>query len=165
MRRLDRDNSANDFVIEKCIADSQVLRIGMATDDLPYIVPLCFGYERIEDRRVFYFHKNRNGLLHELIEKNPHCSFELEGSSSLFMDEAKRTCNMDYASIIGRGVVSLVDGDDERKRALDLLMEHYGRGDFQYDVRGMSAILVFRLEVESLTCKATRGWKEKMGCL
>ena len=162
MRRLDRDCSADDSVIEKCIQDSQVLRICMNTDSLPYIVPLCFGYEKVDGRRIFYFHKNRNGLLHELIEKNPHCSFELEGSLSLFMDEAKRTCNMDYASIIGRGVVSLVDGDDERKRALDLLMEHYGRGDFQYDVRGMSAILVFRMEVESLTCKATRGWKEKM---
>ena len=80
------------------------------------------------------------------------------------MDEVKRTCNMDYASIIGDGTISLVEGDEERKRTIDLLMDHYGRGDFGYDERLMSAILVFRLKVDSLTCKATRGWKEKMGC-
>lgn len=164
MRRLDRDCSADDSVIEKCIQDSQVLRICMNTDGLPYIVPLCFGYERVDGRRIFYFHKNRRGLLYELIEKDPRCSFELEGEHSLFMDEVKGTCNMDYASIIGDGTISLVEGDEERKRTIDLLMDHYGRGDFGYDERLMSAILVFRLEVDSLTCKATRGWKEKMGC-
>ena len=164
LRRLDRDCSADDSVIEKCIQDSHVLRICMNTDSLPYIVPLCFGYEKVDGRRIFYFHKNRRGLLYELIEKDPRCSFELEGEHSLFMDEVKRTCNMDYASIIGYGTISLVEGDEERKRTIDLLMDHYDRGDFGYDERLMSAILVFRLEVDSLTCKATRGWKEKMGC-
>lgn len=167
MRRIDRDFSDNDNVIEACINNSQVIRLSVNDGEVPYIIPLCFGYERKKDgRRFFYFHKNRNGKLYELIGKNEGiCSFELEGESSLFLDDVKMTCNMDYASIIGKGRLSLVEGEEEKIRLLDNLMEHYGHKDFQYNKAAMNVILVYSLEVKELTCKATRGWREKHNCL
>ena len=178
MRRIDRDSSADERVIEECIRDSQVIRLALDDGDSPYIVPLCFGYEKKDGKRFFYIHKNRHGHLAELIGMNGMCTFELEGSSRLFLDHEKGTCNMDYASIIGHGKIDIVDDeaererclvllmdhidivDDEaeRERCLVLLMDHYGRGDFDFDRRAMKAILVYRIEVTGLTCKATRGW-------
>ena len=165
MRRIDRDSSADERVIEECIRDSQVIRLALNDGDSPYIVPLCFGYEKKDDKRFFYIHKNRHGHLAELIGMNGMCTFELEGSSRLFLDHEKGTCNMDYASIIGHGKIDIVDDEAERERCLVLLMDHYGRGDFDFDRRAMKAILVYRIEVTGLTCKATRGWKEVHGCL
>ena len=88
---------------------------------------------------------------------------KIDSSGDIASDKTVRAYEL-YESKRYNDAISLVEGDEERKRTIDLLMDHYGRGDFGYDERLMSAILVFRLEVDRLTCKATRGWKEKMGC-
>lgn len=164
MRRLDRDNSTNEAVIGKCIEESQVIRLALNDETSPYVIPLCFGHEVIDGRRFFYFHKNRDGRLARMLESCPVCTFELEGDTRLFLDWEKMMCNMDYCSVIGRGRVSLIETEAERDHAMDVLMAHYGRGDFAYDKRAMKAILMYRLEADELTCKATRGWRTQRGC-
>ena len=73
MRRTDKeitDREAIDGIIGGC----QVLRLGLAQDDVPYIVPLSFGY----DGSAFYFHTALAGRKLEMIGANPRVCFELE---------------------------------------------------------------------------------------
>ena len=160
MRRIDRDCSDNEKVVEMCISQAEVIRIALNDESFPYVLPLCFGYEKKDGERFFYIHKNRNGKFYELCEKDSSCSFELEGVNELFLDEEKGTCNMNFCSVLGTGRLELVTSDAERLKALNLIMAHYDRADFDWDRRAMTAILVYRLSVSSLTCKATKGWRD-----
>ena len=161
MRRTDRDCTDNPEIVRRCLKQGQVLNIAVNTDSVPYILPLCFAEEEIDGRFVFYFHKAKDGTLNNLIKKECTCSFSVTGRSTLFMDEDKRTCNMNYASFIGRGRVSLVGSEDERNKAVRLIMEHYDRGAFSLDMRAMSAILIYRIDVDEYTVKATKGWRDE----
>ncbi len=165
MRRSDRDVSSEPDAVRKCIRQSQVLSIALNADSVPYIIPLCFGEEEKDGKHFFYFHKAKDGTLNRLIGRQCSCTFSLIGNSSLFMDERKRTCNMNYASFIGKGIVYLVDDETERKKGVELIMKHYEREGFDLDMRAMSAILVYRIETEVFSVKATKGWKEENGCL
>ena len=161
MRIIDRDCTSNHEIVRRCLKQAQLLNIAVNTDTVPYIIPLCFGEEEKDGRFVFYFHKAREGTLNSLIKKECPCSFSITGRCSLFMDEEKRTCNMNYASFIGKGRVSLVESEDERNKAVRLIMEHYDRGTFNLDMRAMSAILIYRIDTDEYTVKATKGWRDE----
>ena len=67
---------------------------------------------------------------------------------------------MNFCSVLGTGRLELVTSDEERLKALNLIMAQYDRADFDWDRRAMTAILVYKLSVSSLTCKATKGWRD-----
>ena len=160
MRRLDRDCTGDKGLIMRCLAESQVLHLAAKCDGAPYIIPLCFGWEEVDGKTVFYIHKNRGGLFEELVKADPCVGFELDGRCSTWLDYEKKMCNMDYASIVGHGRIRVVGGEDERLHGMDLIMRQYGHGDFEYERRAMAAINIWALDVEELTMKATKGWRE-----
>lgn len=61
---------------------------------------------------------------------------------------------MNYASVAGSGVISFVVDPAEKKKGLDLLMEHYaGTRAFPYDERVFAVTEVLKLEVRDFTAK------------
>jgi len=73
MRRKDREITDNSE-IEKIIGKAICCRIGLVDNDEPYIVPVCFGYER----NTIYFHSALEGRKVELIKKNNKVCFEID---------------------------------------------------------------------------------------
>ena len=55
MRRKDREVTELETVKE-IIRQCDVLRLGLADGDYPYIVPMNFGWEEKEGRLYFYLH-------------------------------------------------------------------------------------------------------------
>ena len=71
MRRQEReisDRAAIDAIIRAC----QVCRLGMVDGDLPYIVPMSFGY----DGRALYFHCATQGRKLDVLRRRPRVCFE-----------------------------------------------------------------------------------------
>ena len=55
MRRNDR--TVNDLdMIKNLVSKCQVVRIAMCKDNVPYLVPLNYGYEFNEDELILYCH-------------------------------------------------------------------------------------------------------------
>ena len=70
MRRKDREITSFDEQL-KIIDQCDVVRLGLVDDDgYPYILPLNFGYEVIDNELVLYFHGALEGYKYELIDKN-----------------------------------------------------------------------------------------------
>ena len=66
MRRKDREITSFDEQL-KIIDQCDVVRLGLVDDDgYPYILPLNFGYEVIDDDLVLYFHGALEGYKYEL---------------------------------------------------------------------------------------------------
>ena len=151
LRRSDRE--ITDFgeqveIIKKC----DVCRIALYDEEYPYILPLNFGAEIKDDNVVLYFHGALEGKKYELIKNNPKASFEMDCGHRLITDDDKMSCTMEYESIIGQGVMEILS-EDEKIKALDILMKHYHKEDFDYNKSVVPQTNVFKLTVEKMTGK------------
>ena len=130
MRRIDREIKDMDKIIE-ILDNAKVIRISMFDDIYPYIVPLCFGYEIINDEINIYFHSANEGLKLDLLKKNNHIAFEVDKFVKTEIMHYGITAR--YRSVIGFGNASFIDNDIDKKHALDLIVKHYGYKDYNLD--------------------------------
>ncbi len=151
MRRKDReitDRQEMLAVIKRC----DVCRLAWNDDGYPYILPLNFGLDVTADRVEFYFHGADEGYKYQLMKRDSRVSFEMDCSHRLVTDEARGHCTMEYESIIGRGRIEIVP-DEEKRRALDIIMAQYHKETFAYDTAAIPRTTVYKLVVESMTGK------------
>lgn len=142
-------------MIDQMILSCDCCRLGLADGMRPYIVPVNFGYVREEGRPVFYFHGSRLGRKMDLIRRNGCAGFELDTNHMLH--ESDRACGYSYRyqSVIGAGNVSEITDREEKRRALQYIMEHYsGKSDWNFDDKALDATAVIRLEADEMACKA-----------
>lgn len=50
--------------------------------------------------------------------------------------------------------MEVVEDPEEKKKGLDAVMNHYGRGEWHYDAELMRRVAVFKIRVLHLSCKA-----------
>lgn len=151
MRRSDRQiTDFNDIVavMEKC----DVCRLGINAPDYPYILPLNYGMTVDDGVVTLYFHGADTGLKYELIAKDNRVSFEMDRAHKLVTSNDKGSCTMEYESVMGYGHIEIVD-DDEKVNALNILMEHYHKETFEYNMAVVPQTTVMKLTVEGMTGK------------
>ena len=79
MRRQDR--RVTDIEEIKGILNStRIIHLGMMDGDYPYVVPLHFGFEFIDEVLYIYVHGHYEGKKFDLIKANPHVFIEIDGS-------------------------------------------------------------------------------------
>lgn len=154
MRRGDRE--ITDFqeqiaIMEKC----GVCRLALNAREVPYIVPLNFGMEVKGAQVMLYFHSAAEGTKLELINMDNRVSFEMDCGHELILDEEKQTCSMAYESIVGRGLIEMVP-EEEKMRALELLMAHYHQEEFPFNPAAIPRTAVYKLTVSEMTGKRRR---------
>ena len=150
MRRSQNEITDRQEILD-IIQECDVIRVGMSVDDVPYIVPMNFGY----DKDVFYFHGAREGRKIDMIHKNPKVCFEMDKDHRLIGD-SDRACDwtMKYSCVMGTGTMAIVEEWDEKRKALNLLMAHYGGKDhYEYKDAMLERIGILKLTVESMTGK------------
>lgn len=90
MRRKDRE-VIKDEEIDKIISNCYCCRLGFQDEGNIYMVPLSFGYEKNNGRRIFYFHSAKEGRKIDLIRKNHYAGFELDTNYKL--KEGTKACS------------------------------------------------------------------------
>ena len=154
MRRRDREVTDREQM-EAYLKETDICRVGFAVDGVPYIVPMNFGYQA----GCFYFHCAREGRKIDMMEQNPQVCFELECRREIVTGEQACDWSMRYISIMGTGVLSIVEDHMEKKEGLDILMRHHGYSDsgpIAYGEKMLEHIYVLKLTVNEMTCKKSR---------
>lgn len=98
--------------IEQFLVCARVGRLGISTENGPYVVPVGFVYS---DGKVF-FHTCSKGLKMDCLKKNPNVCFEV--------DEALSDATM-FKSVILFGTVEVVDDKKEMIPYLQKLIDKY----------------------------------------
>ncbi|MCC8025572.1 MAG: pyridoxamine 5'-phosphate oxidase family protein [Clostridium sp.] len=153
MRRNDREITEGP-VIDQVIRSCDCCRLGFPEGGGSYIVPLNFGFTMEEGRRVLYFHGAKEGKKIRLIRELPHVGFEMDTNHKV--NEAETACGYSFRfqSIIGQGHVCLVENLDEKRKALQIIMEHYSsKRDWQFPEAAVEQTAVIKLVVTELACK------------
>ncbi|MCL2051895.1 MAG: pyridoxamine 5'-phosphate oxidase family protein [Lachnospiraceae bacterium] len=153
MRRSDReitDKAEILKIIEKC----DVCRLAFADNDIPYIVPVNFGFEHTNGRLILYFHGANEGKKHDIIAKNPIACFEMDCSHRLIEAEEAAGYTMEYESVIGNGKISYITEKSEKIGALKLLMKQYAKEKiFSFPDHVIDSVTVFKLDALEFTDK------------
>ncbi len=148
MRRKEREIT-DPKVLESIINRANVCRLAMCEGDVPYIVPLCFGYER----GALYFHSATEGRKLDILQKNPRVSFEMDVDSELVRTGDR--CTMKYRSIIGSGNASLIEALEDKRNALDLIMMHYHQEPIVCPEPVLMNVAIIKVEIEEMTGKTS----------
>lgn len=120
-------------VIKEFIEASQVLRIAINGEEYPYVVPVNFGYEWIEEQLILYVHGANVGKKVSMIEKNPKVAIEMDGSHQLIKGNMNAASySYAYQSLIGFGKAEVIEDLEEKRQALHLLMAHAAK-DHPFD--------------------------------
>ncbi len=150
MRRKDKeidDRREIDAIIDR----AEVCRLALARDNVPYVVPLCFGY----DGRFLYFHSARTGMKIDILRKNPRACFEITPPDTEAKgDGPAGNRTMQYKSVIGFGTASFLEDLDSRREGLAVIFKHYAPGQpFQTEDNDIVKTAVICVDIVSITGK------------
>ena len=154
MRRNDRQ--ITDFIeIVEVIKRCDVCRIAFNDAGYPYMIPLNFGMKMEGEQIILYFHGAGEGKKYELLGRDNRVSFEMDCSHKLVADREGCRCTMGYESIVGRGRMEIVEGE-EKQEALRALMRQYHEEEFPFRQEVAELTTVMKLTVEDVTGKRNR---------
>jgi len=135
--------------IERIIGKAICCRIGLVDNGEPYIVAVCFGYER----NALYFHGALEGRKVELIKKNNKVCFEIDTDVEVVKTEDPCSWTMKYRSVIGVGRAYVLKSYEEKTHGLRLIMKQYSEDEFSFPKSKLDSVLVVRVNIESITGK------------
>jgi len=148
MRRHDKEITDR-AQIDDIILRSQVCRIGLCDDGIPYIVPMCFGY----DGNTIYLHCAQEGRKINCLEKNHAVCFEFDIDQEVKKADNPCSFSMRYRSVIGYGDASFVTDKEMKHKALGIIMKQYDRGSFIFSDESLEKILVIGIDIAEITGK------------
>ncbi len=152
MRRHDQEITDR-AAIESILEEALVLRIGLVDDDMPYVVPVCFGYRD----NCLYIHSAQAGRKIEILKKNNWVCFETEVGVEVVPGDPACKWTVRYRSVIGMGTARIVEDPQEKIKALEIIMEHYSGGtghEYHEAVLGIAAVI--RIDVTGMTGKKSK---------
>jgi nitroimidazol reductase NimA-like FMN-containing flavoprotein (pyridoxamine 5'-phosphate oxidase superfamily) len=124
MRRAESEITAP-AQLEKILTQARVLFLSLRDAQAPYVVPVCFGWEK----DTLYVHSALTGAKIDLIRADPSVGFS--ACTEITLTPGATACNfsLQAESIAGTGRARILADDKERTRGLDLIMRHYSEGD------------------------------------
>ena len=149
-----RELQVTDLNEIKAILDTaKVLRLGLAVNNEPYIVPMNYGYTLEEGKLTFYLHGAQRGKKLDMIRANPRVFVELDCNLAPFESEKPCQYGLSYSSIMARGTACIVEDVEEKMEALTILMKTQTGKDFSFNERLVSMVAVIRVDVSEYTAK------------
>ena len=154
MRRRDRELSDTNeklAILHTC----KVCRIGLSDNNMPYIVPLNYGYTFENNIVTLFFHSAMEGKKLDILKRNNNACFEVDCDTALI--ESADPCAYGYAykSIIGFGKIIMLERLDEKKHGLQVIMKHQTEKDTVYDFSDeqVQKVCVYKMIVDEYTGK------------
>ena len=139
--------------IRRILDTAGVVRVGLAVNNEPYIVPMNYGYTMEEGKLTLYLHSALQGKKLDMIRANPNVFVEMDCDQVPFVGKVPCQYGLSYSSIMGRGTAHIVEDVEEKKQAMSILMKTQTGKDFTFEDRLVSIVAVIRVDVEEYTAK------------
>jgi len=154
MRRTDRQvTDINE--IKKILDECYVCRVALLDKDMPYIIPLNYGYSEKEGKFEFYFHCAKEGKKLDLINENNNACFEIDGCHEFIEKEIDCQCGMAYKSVVAKGKAYIINDEKEQMEALHAIIYRCRGGCDTYNVaeKQLESIVIFKIVADEITAK------------
>ena len=157
MRREEKEIREIDQ-ISKVIKKCQVCRLGLSQDNVPYIVPLSFGY----DGTTIYFHTAKKGRKIEILAVNNNVCFEFESGVEVVQDKAS-PCKWSFSfqSVIGFGTAIELSSHAEKIKGLTEIMSQYSNKKWIFENMSLDNLRVWAINIKSMTGKQSMDYAQR----
>lgn len=150
MNRKDRAITDQTDCIQ-LLSRCDTLRLGLWDGTMPYVVPISFGMEVIDDQVILYFHGAARGKKVDCLTQHPQVC--VEGDIFYKVEPTQMGITTRYESVIGFGTAQKVEGD-EKIHSLKVMLERYHSADYPVErCRGLTHTAVYKITLDSLTGK------------
>jgi uncharacterized protein len=139
-------------IIESIILKAKICRLGLADGDQPYVIPMSFGYRD----NALYFHTGKKGKKMEILQKNNRVCFEMEVDLEIVPADNPCKWNMCYRSVVGNGRAVILEDPGEKRKALDVIVTHYGGAPVVYDEKRVNGLAVIKVDIDRMTGKESK---------
>ena len=139
--------------IRAILDTAKVLRLGLAVNNEPYVVPMNYGYTMEEGRLTLYLHSAVRGKKLDMLRANPNVFFELDCDLKPFDGVKPCQYGLSYSSIMGRGEAVLVEDAEEKMKAMTVRLKPQTGRDFSFNEELVSIVAVVRIDVAEYTAK------------
>lgn len=150
-RREQQVTDINEII--EILEKSKVVHVGMIDGDEPYVVPMNYGYFLEDGKLTIYLHGARRGRKIDAIKANPKVFYEMCCDITPFEGEVACKYGITYASIMGRGLATLVEDVEEKKKALSILMKTQTGKDFTFEDKFTTVVSIIRIDTLEFTAK------------
>ncbi|MCD4821890.1 MAG: pyridoxamine 5'-phosphate oxidase family protein [Methanococcoides sp.] len=137
-----RDNKA----LEAILLDAQYLRLGLCSNEKPYIVPISFGYKD----NTIYLHSSRKGTKINLIKQNKNVCFEVDTFYETLPSDEPCSYYMKYQSVVGYGTATILEDEKEIKEGLKIIIDRYHNKEYSIDDLDLKRVAVIRIDIDDL---------------
>jgi len=148
MRREDREITDKKVMLD-IISRAQVCYLGMSKDNMPYVIPINFGYYE----NTIYFHCALEGEKIDVLKNNPHVCMVFNVDNKLINNIVQDDWTMYYKSVIAYGKVEFIMDIAERQNAINIMFHHYGGKDYPLPEPVLAKTMFMKVEINSMMGK------------
>jgi nitroimidazol reductase NimA-like FMN-containing flavoprotein (pyridoxamine 5'-phosphate oxidase superfamily) len=116
-------NAMSDEWVKDFLHRAVIGHVATRWDDQPFITPTSFWYD--PSRHVIYFHSNIVGRIRANSERYDQVCFEASEYGEFLPSNVALEFTLQYQSVIVFGKVRVIEGDEEKRRALSELIGKY----------------------------------------
>lgn len=109
-------------MIDRIIHNCRYCHIAFSGGEEPYLIPVSFGYQN----GTVYIHTARKGRKLDLVSRHNRVAIAFEYEVQL-VKNSPQPCgwSFSYYSVVGRGHMEEITGQERKRRALGIIVNHY----------------------------------------
>lgn len=152
MRRKEKEITER-HIIDNVINNALVCRLGLCKENIPYVVPVSFGY----DGHYIFFHTAKEGMKLDFIAANNNVCFQFEHDVNIITNQTKAcSWSFSYYSVIGFGKIIEITSVEDKIAALNCIMIHYSGREWEIGPASAEGTRVWRILIEQITGKQSK---------
>lgn len=132
---------------------AKIVHVGMIDGDMPYVVPMNYGYTMEEGRLTLYVHGATVGRKLDILRVNPKVFVEIDTDIVPFEGKAACQYGTTYSSVMGEGIAELVEDPHGKMEALNILMKTQTGKEFEFSEKMVMGVTVIKIKVSDFTAK------------
>jgi len=153
--RREKQEIIDKAVLEQILGGAEICRLSMLDGELPYIVPVNYGYR---DGHI-YIHSAPEGKKIDLLTQNKQVCFEVEDTVEIV--KGKEACDWTtrYRSVVGYGTVEILSDDKSKQEGLEAIMAQHGAPELvTFNVLNLKRMVILKLSITSFSGKQSSNW-------
>ncbi|MDR0294179.1 MAG: pyridoxamine 5'-phosphate oxidase family protein [Oscillospiraceae bacterium] len=153
MRRKDREVTDING-IEEILLKCKTCHMAMVDGDLPYVVPLSYGYRIFDGNRLeLYFHSAPEGRKLDVLKRGGRVCFEMSYEGEPVRSETPCDSGYYFASVIGYGKAVFIEDTEEKRGALSVMFKHQTGREAAFTDGQVNSVCVFKIVSTDFTGK------------
>ena len=142
-------------VLEEILAGSEICRLSMIDGELPYIIPVNYGYSE----GYIYIHSAPEGKKIELLKQNKQVCFEVEGTVEIVKGDEACDWTTRYQSVVGYATVEILSDEQSKQKGLEVIMAQHGAHELvKFNARNLERMVILKLRITSVSGKQSSNW-------